>query len=287
MGKLLFELLHGKTLCETKIEAEISTRVPEKLNVDMLSDLKVYCDNKQCVEYCAVVFLCVPKHKLKYAVNSIRDEFKTCKTKGRPTLLVSIVGNLPQKKLPHLMNDDLGAFVQTTVDYAQLEEMLREAKERKGIKEGTDIREYAQELAVKSLANKERVLEIIEAYCNLCGRPIEQEEKAEVDGKKASNKPKSLVDAYKNSEMLFTEHFFMKAAGTVGNNISQKEKARRQKDEKLVEDPLAKLWKIDNLGELEQSFEMISRNNLSRASQSLFKQWNSQEQKLETLEKNT
>jgi hypothetical protein len=83
MGKTLFELLHKRTLfgrfrgltLEVTIEAEISTRVPEKLSIEMGSEIQAYYDNKKLFSRADVVFICVPKHKLKNVFNDIRADY--------------------------------------------------------------------------------------------------------------------------------------------------------------------------------------------------------------------
>lgn len=58
-----------------QIDAEISTRVPEKLSVDMLQDVRIHSDNTRCFKECAVIVICVPKHKLRNVLNDIREEY--------------------------------------------------------------------------------------------------------------------------------------------------------------------------------------------------------------------
>lgn len=83
MGKTLFELLHKRTLfgrnfdltVDVTLEAEISTRVPEKLSIDMASEIKAYYDNRRLFSSADIIFICVPKHKLKNVFNDIRADY--------------------------------------------------------------------------------------------------------------------------------------------------------------------------------------------------------------------
>jgi predicted dinucleotide-binding enzyme len=57
------------------IEAEISTRVPEKLTAELASEVQAYYDNKRLLARSDVVFICVPKNKVKNVFNDIRSEY--------------------------------------------------------------------------------------------------------------------------------------------------------------------------------------------------------------------
>lgn len=95
MGKILFELLNDKVVHGTfgvnagvKLSMELSTRVPEKLSAERFNGVKVYYDNKKVVANSAVVFLCVPKHKVKNVFNSIRQTYHAELKAGRVTSVV-------------------------------------------------------------------------------------------------------------------------------------------------------------------------------------------------------
>lgn len=82
MGKTVFEAIHKKEILGrpslhpgTMIDAEISTRVPEKLAIDMLNDIRVHSDNSRCLRECSVIILCIPKHKLRNVLNDIREDY--------------------------------------------------------------------------------------------------------------------------------------------------------------------------------------------------------------------
>ena len=83
MGKTLFELLHNRTIfgrerpltADVKLTAEISTRVPDKLSLDMASEIQAYYDNSKLFKKADIVFVCVPKYKLKNVFNDIRADY--------------------------------------------------------------------------------------------------------------------------------------------------------------------------------------------------------------------
>lgn len=55
--------------------SEMSTRAPEELAAERLSGVEIYCDSEKPAANSAVVFVCVPKHKVKNAFNSIRHKY--------------------------------------------------------------------------------------------------------------------------------------------------------------------------------------------------------------------
>lgn len=57
------------------IVAQISTRVPEKLSVDVTSGIEVHASNSKVVKDCSIIIVCVPKHKLKNVFNDIRQPY--------------------------------------------------------------------------------------------------------------------------------------------------------------------------------------------------------------------
>lgn len=50
--------------------------MPEKLTIELASEVHAYYDNKKLLARSDIVFVCVPKHKLKNVFNDIRAEYR-------------------------------------------------------------------------------------------------------------------------------------------------------------------------------------------------------------------
>lgn len=143
-----------------------------------------------------------------------------------------------------------------TKDYLKLEEMLGDIDAMKKEGQLIDTSTLAKELAIISLSKKSRILEILQAFGTFT-MSIDFSNKVE---------EKSLVEAYKDFNGLFEDHFYKKAS--IGAAKIKEEKLISARKFELV---LAKLeisrdlFLVTSLTDIEESFEYSSRQLLDKA----------------------
>lgn len=147
-----------------------------------------------------------------------------------------------------------------TKDYARLEEILADIDglRRKG--ELVDTSAHARELAVVSLADRSRVLEILQSFACLSfdvQMPVSEGEK-------------SVVSSYKDFNGLFEDHFYRKASIGPDKIKQAKLAALDQYQNALLQLPVAKsVFKMTAAKGVEDTFAVVSRTLLSIAVDSL------------------
>ena len=155
--------------------------------------------------------------------------------------------------------EEYNTLMQTGLDYAQVEEMIAETKKYKKEGEATflDIAPFAKEVAVKSLAVEDRIIEIIRGFCYITG---------EVMGSIEQNSETSLIKMYHNFDKLFEEHFYRKASVGAAAIKQMKTDRKELSVKQLLGLGITKhLFNIEGKEDIEQVFEGTSRTLLSNS----------------------
>lgn len=143
-----------------------------------------------------------------------------------------------------------------TQDYLKLEEMLADIDAMKKEGQLIDTSTHAKELSIWSLAKKSRIIEILQSFGTFALN-LDFSDKVE---------EKSLVEAYKDFNSLFEEHFYKKAS--IGASKIKEEKIETTRKFELILTKLEisrELFLITTLTDIEQSFEYSSRQLLDKA----------------------
>jgi hypothetical protein len=119
-----------------------------------------------------------------------------------------------------------------------------------------DTGTHARELAIFSLAKKARIFEILQSF-GCFALSIDFTEKTQ---------EKSLVEAYKDFNGLFEDHFYKKASIGAEKIKEEKLSTHRNYESNLVKLEISReLFLVTSQQDMEESFEFSSRQLLEKA----------------------